>query len=225
MRRLICSMHWCASPCWSPTAHHGRTRYSMLETIRQFAEDQLVDFGFGRTGRTCPCPLLRGPRGRHHGPVGQSRQQEAYAWLFTELANLRTAFRWSADRGDLDAAAAIATLAGFSACGSRPTNPFLGLEEMLEPAVRRATHGSLRCIWSQDVHFAGREDAGTATARRARTELRHGTGEVPCDLGGFSARGCIWPSASPTTGSNGVANSSAKAATCTHAQRPPSCWH
>ncbi len=34
-------------------------------------------------------------------------------WLSVELANLRTAFRWAADQGDLDDAAAIATYAAW----------------------------------------------------------------------------------------------------------------
>ena len=42
------------------------------------------------------------------------RQREAYDWFTIELANLRTAFRWAADQGDLDAAAAIAAYAAFS---------------------------------------------------------------------------------------------------------------
>jgi hypothetical protein len=37
------------------------------------------------------------------------RQREAYTWFTTELTNLRTAFRWAADQGDLDVAAPIAT--------------------------------------------------------------------------------------------------------------------
>ena len=48
----------------------GRTRFSMLETIRQFAEEQLVARGEAtRSGRARP--LLRRTRSRHHGPVGQ----------------------------------------------------------------------------------------------------------------------------------------------------------
>ena len=43
------------------------------------------------------------------------RQRESYTWFFTELANLRNAFRWGADLGDLDAAATIATYAGILA--------------------------------------------------------------------------------------------------------------
>ena len=37
----------------------GRTRFSMLETIRQFAEEQLVARGEADRGPDRPCPLLR----------------------------------------------------------------------------------------------------------------------------------------------------------------------
>ena len=37
----------------------GRTRFSMLETIRQFAEEQLVAGGEATEVRDRPCPLLR----------------------------------------------------------------------------------------------------------------------------------------------------------------------
>jgi predicted ATPase len=50
----------------------GRTRYSMLETIRQFAEDQLVARGGGDRGARRTCPLLRRTRDRHPCALGQS---------------------------------------------------------------------------------------------------------------------------------------------------------
>ena len=49
----------------------GRTRFSMLETIRQFAEEQLVARGEADRGPGRACPLLRRARSRHPGPVGQ----------------------------------------------------------------------------------------------------------------------------------------------------------
>ena len=49
----------------------GRTRFSMLETIRQFAEELLVARGAASDGPGRACPLLRGARNRHPGPVGQ----------------------------------------------------------------------------------------------------------------------------------------------------------
>ena len=63
------------------------------------------------------------------------RQREAYDWFDVELANLRAAFRWAADHGDLDTAAAIAVLRGrSSATGSRQYEPVAWAEELIEPA-------------------------------------------------------------------------------------------
>ena len=102
-----CSTRWCASR-WSSSTGSGRTRYSMLETIRQFAEEQLAAGGDGSRGTGRPCPLLRRKGGRHLALWDSPRQREAYDWIATEFANLRTAFRWAADHGDLDVAAPIA---------------------------------------------------------------------------------------------------------------------
>ena len=49
----------------------GRTRFSMLETIRQFAEEQLAASGAATEYAYGARPLLRGTRSRHPGAVGQ----------------------------------------------------------------------------------------------------------------------------------------------------------
>jgi predicted ATPase len=90
----------------------GRTRFPMLETIRQFAEDELVGSGAAEQ--------VRAPHAHHFARRetdvmtlwDSPRPREAYEWFGVELANLRTAFRWAADQSDLDAAAAIAGYAG-----------------------------------------------------------------------------------------------------------------
>jgi predicted ATPase len=84
-----------------------RVRYEMLETIREFAADQLTVEG-----------AVVATRARHaawfaaevvarwqlwEGP----RQREAVEWAESEFANLRAAFWWALDH-DLEAAAAIA---------------------------------------------------------------------------------------------------------------------
>ena len=51
-----------------------------------------------------------------------------------ELANLRTAFRWAADHGDLDVAATIATYAGFLGYLVEIYEPIAWAEEIIEPA-------------------------------------------------------------------------------------------
>ena len=91
----------------------GRTRFSMLETIRQFAEEQLVARGEATEVRTAHARYFAGREADILALWDSPRQREAYDWFTAELANLRTAFRWAADHGDLDAAATIATYATF----------------------------------------------------------------------------------------------------------------
>ena len=90
----------------------GRTRFSMLETIRQFAEEQLVATGAAAEVRTAHAGYFAGREADIMALWDSPRQREAYTWFTAELANLRTAFRWAADHGDLDDAATIATYAG-----------------------------------------------------------------------------------------------------------------
>ena len=89
----------------------GRTRFSMLETIRQFAEEQLVARGEATEARTAHARYFAGREADILALWDSPRQREAYDWFTVELANLRTAFRWAADHGDLDVAAPIATYA------------------------------------------------------------------------------------------------------------------
>ena len=91
----------------------GRTRFSMLETIRQFAEEQLVAGGEASDARAAHARYFAGRETNVLALWDSPRQREAYDWFTAELANLRTAFRWAADHGDLDVAAPIATSAEF----------------------------------------------------------------------------------------------------------------
>jgi predicted ATPase len=93
----------------------GRTRYSMLETIRQFAEEQLVARGDATDARTAHARHFAGCEADILAVWDSPRQREAYTWFTTETANLRTAFRWAADQGDLDVATTIAAYGGSSA--------------------------------------------------------------------------------------------------------------
>ena len=80
----------------------GRTRFAMLETIRQFAEDQLVARGEASEIRAAHSRYFAGREADILALWDSPRQQEAYDWFTIELANLRTAFRWAADQGDLE---------------------------------------------------------------------------------------------------------------------------
>ena len=75
----------------------GRTRFSMLETIRQFAEEQLVARGEATEVRTAHSRYFAGREADIMALWDSPRQREAYDWFTVELANLRAAFRWAAD--------------------------------------------------------------------------------------------------------------------------------
>ncbi len=75
----------------------GRTRYSMLETIREFAEEQLVASGEATEARTAHARYFAGREADIMALWDSPRQREAYDWFTVELPNLRAAFRWAAD--------------------------------------------------------------------------------------------------------------------------------
>ena len=139
----------------------GRTRYSMLETIREFAEEQLVAHG--------QAIAVRGAHASHFArrvtdilAVWDSpRQRDSYTWLSVELANLRNAFRWAADNDDLDNAATIAAFTAFLGFLIDKFEPISWAEELIEPA-RAVHHPKLALLYvvSAACWAAGRiEDA------------------------------------------------------------------
>ena len=62
------------------------------------------------------------------------RQREAYAWFDAELANLRTAFRWAVDNGEIDSAVTITTYAAILGIMAETYEPVAWAEELIEPA-------------------------------------------------------------------------------------------
>jgi predicted ATPase len=123
-----------------------RTRFSMLETIRQFAEEQLGTRGDATEARTAHARHFAGREADILALWDSPRQREAYDWFAIELANLRTAFRWAADRGDLDAAAPIATYAMLLGVLVENYEPIAWGEELIEPA-RAVNHPRLATLY------------------------------------------------------------------------------
>jgi len=119
----------------------------MLETIRQFAEDQLVASGAATEVRTAHSRYFAQREADIMALWDNPRQREAYDWSITELANLRTAFRWAADQGDLDAATTIATYAGWLGDLVQTYEPIAWAEELIEPA-RAADHPRLATLYA-----------------------------------------------------------------------------
>jgi predicted ATPase/class 3 adenylate cyclase len=160
-----------------------RTRFSMLETIRQFAEEQLVARGEASEIRAAHSRYFAGREADILALWDSPRQREAYAWFTIELANLRTAFRWAADQGDLDVAATIASYAGLLGFMVQTLEPIAWAEELIEPA-RAADHPRLAFLyviasWSYTtgrIEAAVRySDAGQIVLGRSREALPYGS--------------------------------------------------
>ena len=161
----------------------GRTRFSMLETIRQFAEEQLVARGEASEIRAAHSRYFAGREADIMALWDSTCQREAYAWFTLELANLRTAFRWAADHGDLDVAVTIATYVGLLGLWVQTFEPIAWAEELIEPA-RAVDHPRLAflyviaslCYNTGRIEAAvGYSDAGQIVLGRSREALPHGT--------------------------------------------------
>ena len=113
----------------------GRTRYSMLETIRQFAEEQLVVRGEASEIRAAHARYFAGRETDILALWDSPRQRQAYDWVANELANLRAAFRWATDQGDLDVAVTIAIYVGWLGVWIQTYEPIAWVEELIEPAL------------------------------------------------------------------------------------------
>jgi predicted ATPase len=128
----------------------GRTRFSMLETIRQFAEDQLAAEGVGESTRDAHARFFADREAVVVALWDGPRQREAYDWFTTELPNVRAAFRWAADRGDLDCAAAIVTYS-FIGPLAELYEPIAWAEEIID-AAESARHRRLMCLYMSAAH-------------------------------------------------------------------------
>ncbi len=160
----------------------GATRFSIMETIRQFAEEQLVASGTASEVRTAHARYFSGREANIMALWDSTRQRKAYTWFTTELSNLRSAFGWAADHGDLDAAAAIATWAGLLGVAIENYEPIAWAEELIEPA-RDVDHPRLAALYyiASFCYTAGRveeavrySDAGQIVLGRNRDVLPYG---------------------------------------------------
>jgi predicted ATPase len=148
----------------------GHTRFSMLETIRQFADEQLVAGGAAFEARAAHSRHFAGRETDIMALWDSPRQRDAYTWFTTELANVRTAFRWAADHGDLDVAATIAIYAAFLGFWVENYEPTPWAEELIE-AARAGDHPLLESLYvmASLCWMAGRIDDGVRYGDAAQT--------------------------------------------------------
>jgi predicted ATPase len=160
----------------------GRTRFASLETIRQFAEEQLVARGEASAIRAAHSQYFAGREADILALWDSPRQRDAYDWFTIELANLRTAFRWAADQGDLDVAATIATYVGWLGTLVQTLEPIAWAEELIESA-RAVDHPRLAflyviaslCYTTGHIEAAARySDAGQIVLGRSGEALPGG---------------------------------------------------
>jgi predicted ATPase len=162
-----------------------QTRYSMLETIRQFAEEQLVAHGEANATRTAHAHYFAEREADIMALWDSPRQREAYTWFSVELANLRAAFRWAADHGDLDDAAALATYAALFGAAVQTYEPIAWAEELIEPA-RALDHSRLATlsVLASLCWVVGRFEEAVGYADAGQTVIGSG-GEVPSGAEGM----------------------------------------
>jgi predicted ATPase/class 3 adenylate cyclase len=167
----------------------GRTRFSMLETIRLFAEEQLAAGGSATEVRAAHSRYFAGREADIMALWDSPRQREAYAWFAIEFANLRAAFRWAADHHDLDDAAAIATYATLLGALAHNYEPIAWAEQLIEPA-RAVDHPRLATLYVMAAlcWMPGRIEAAVGYTEAAQELIGSGRAEVPFGLeGGLGA--------------------------------------
>jgi predicted ATPase len=170
----------------------GQTRFSMLETIREFAEEHLVASGCADDARSAHARYFAGRESDILALWDSPRQREAYNWFTAELANLRSAFQWATDQSDLDVAATIATYAVWVGFQTENYEPIAWAEELIEPA-RAIDHPRLAALYVMASHcyMAGRIEPAIRYTEAAQTAISGGSDAVPCGAEGFI--GSVYP--------------------------------
>jgi predicted ATPase len=148
----------------------GHVRYGMLDTVRQFAEEQLAATGSADAMRDAHAGYFADQAIAHWGIWNGPRQGDAVDWVDVEFANLRAGFRWATDHADLPTAAAIAAHTAMLAYALQRFEPVGWAQEMLEaataadlPQLPRLYTAAALC-W-----FTGRLDAALDYAQTALT--------------------------------------------------------
>jgi predicted ATPase/DNA-binding CsgD family transcriptional regulator len=166
-------------------AHLGstRTRYSLFDTIRAFADERLAETDDHAGTRDRHAAYLAGEAVRRWERWNGPEWRAQVDWVQTELANLRSAYRWSLARDDAETAtdiAAHAALMGFSV----ELFETIGWAEAVLPAAVTADVRRLPRLYAAAGYacFVGRAEVATVNAHRA-TELEARQGYESCEPG------------------------------------------
>jgi predicted ATPase/class 3 adenylate cyclase len=143
----------------------NEVRYGLLETIRQFGEEQLGESGEAEAVRARHARYFATAAVANYEVLVSPRQREALEWFEMELANLRTAFRWSLDGGDVATAARVAVEAGLFGWLRLNFEPVLWAIDALNAA--RATRTPDLLTVAAYCQFIGRLDESCRFAEEA----------------------------------------------------------
>jgi predicted ATPase len=139
---------------------NGHTRYGLLETIRQFAQERLAAAGSISAVRDRHAAYFAEQAVVHWDMWDGPRYRAAVDWGDVEAANLRAAFHWAADHDDPATAAAVAAHAALLNWALQRFEAAGWAEEVLAAA----TSADVRCL--PRLHtaaslcmFTGRADA------------------------------------------------------------------
>jgi predicted ATPase/class 3 adenylate cyclase/DNA-binding CsgD family transcriptional regulator len=159
------------------------TRYRLYETIRQFAEDRLTETG--------GLERMRDRHAAHFASAAAARWErwngpgwrDSVDWVDAELGNLRTAFHWSKQRGDVKVAIDIVAHAALMGFSIELFETVAWAEELLESVAGAAVPRLPRLYTAAGFAcFVGRAEAATLNAHRA-VELESMPGYEPCEPG------------------------------------------
>jgi predicted ATPase/DNA-binding NarL/FixJ family response regulator len=166
-------------------AHLGsaRTRYTLFETIRAFADERLAAAGEREPARDRHAAYLAADAVARwelwNGPGWRTQVD----WVQTELANLRSAYRWSLDRGHVETAAQVAAHAALMGFSVELFETIAWAEATLPAAVRADVRWLPRLYAAAGYAcFVGRAEQATAHAHRA-AELEGRPGYECCEPG------------------------------------------
>jgi len=160
-----------------------RTRFSLYETIRQFAEDRLAEVGALERSRDRHAEYFARESAARFERWNGPGWRDAVDWVEVELGNLRSGYQWSEARGELEMATDIAAHAALMGFSVQLFETLAWAEELLEPAAAADVRRLPRLYTAAGYAcFAGRAEAARANAHRA-TELEVDTRYDACEPG------------------------------------------
>jgi predicted ATPase/class 3 adenylate cyclase/DNA-binding CsgD family transcriptional regulator len=166
-------------------ADHGgtRTRYRLFETIRQFGEDRLAEADVLEQARDRHAAYFAREAVAHWEHWNGPGWRAAVDWVEVELGNLRSGYRWSATRGDIEVATDIAAHAALMGFSVQLFETLAWAEELLDPAAQADVRRLPRLYTAAGYAcFAGRAEAARVHAHRA-TELERDPRYESCEPG------------------------------------------